>query len=168
MHLQSTHVEVCGKECGSAPISVVNCAIEKKLQVTTNTTVDKYDEIFCVVDIDDHISLKDAIQKARDNDLELIISNPCFEYWYILHFKKTGSSYSNRPQLYKELETLLSCRYEKSSCGFFEKIYPLTETAIENAKAILRSQWQNETDLSKCNPSTTVYRVVESIMDIAS
>ena len=78
LNLSSVHVEVCGEECGSAPISVVDFAKQKK-QSQTSTIRDDYDEIFCVVDVDDHTTLNDAIQTARDNDLDLIISNPCFE-----------------------------------------------------------------------------------------
>ena len=166
LHLGTVNVEICGEECGSAPISVVDFAKKKKSEIKTSTTRDDYDEIFCVVDVDEHITLGDAIQKARDNGLKLIISNPCFEYWYILHFEEAGSFYTNRPQLYKKLESLLGHRYEKSGCDFFETIYPRTKTAIGNAKAILSGQWHNEEDLSKCDPSTDVHRVVECIIDL--
>lgn len=167
LRLSSVKVEVCGEECGSAPISVVDFAKEKKLKVETSTVRDDYEDIFCVVDVDDHPTLGDAVQKARDNDLRLIISNPCFEYWYILHFEKIGSSYSNRQQLYRKLESFLGQQYDKSGCEFFETVYQLTETAIDNSKEILRSQWHNEEDLRKCDPSTHVHRIVECMMDIA-
>ncbi len=167
LHLSSVNVEVCGKECGSAPKSVVDFAKEKKFKVKTSTVRDDYDDIFCVVDVDDHPSLKDAIQKARDNDLKLIISNPCFEYWYILHFERTGEAYSSRTQLYKNLEKHLGHEYNKSGCEFFEIVYQRTETSIKNSKEILCSQWHNEEDLRQCNPSTHVHRVVECIEGIA-
>ena len=168
LHLGTVNVKICGKECGSAPISVVGFAKEQKSEIKTSTTQDDYDEIFCVVDIDDHPrrQLQDAIQKARDNGLKLIISNPCFEYWYVLHFEKTGGSYTNRPELYKKLAILLGHKYEKSGCDFFETIYPRTKTAIDNAKAILSGQWHNEEDLSECDPSTDVFRVAECLMDL--
>jgi hypothetical protein len=163
LKIKSVTVEICGKECGSAPISVVNYAIERKQEVETSSIRDKYDEIFCVIDIDEH-QTDQAIQKARDNDLSMIISNPCFEYWYILHFRKTGKS-CPRHKLCSELNNELKQRgckaYNKSGCDFFDQIYPLTETAIKNAKDILRSQYHNESDLRKCDPSTHVYKIVE-------
>ena len=168
LRLGTVNVEVCGKECGSAPINVVNYAKDKKRSVKTSTIIDKYDEIFCIVDVDEHTSLGNAVQTARDNGIGLIISNPCFEYWYILHFEKTGSSYNDRPQLYKALEAHLKRAYSKSGCDFFEVIYPLTGTATKNSEDILRSQWQGEADLRKCNPSTHVHRVVECILEIAT
>jgi len=168
LSIRSVNVEVCGEECGSAPISVVDFAKVKKLEVETSTVRDDYDEIFCVVDVDDHPSLGDAVQTARDNSLNLIISNPCFEYWYILHFERTGSSFSNRQQLYRNLEGFLGQQYDKSGCDFFETVYPRTETAIDNSKEILRSQWHNEEDLRKCDPSTHVHIVVKCMKDIAA
>jgi hypothetical protein len=167
LSLRSVNVEVCGEECGSAPKSVVDFAKVKKLEVETSTVRDEYDVIFCVVDVDDHPSLGDAVQTARDNSLNLIISNPCFEYWYILHFERTGSSFSNRQQLYRKLESWLGHKYEKSGCDFFEIVYERTKTAIDNSKEILRSQWHNEEDLRQCDPSTHVHRVVECMKDIA-
>ncbi len=167
LNLSSVHVEVCGKECGSAPISVVDYAKQKK-ESQTSTIHDEYDKIFCVVDVDDHPTLADAIQKARDNDLELIISNPCFEYWYILHFERIGKAYISRPKLFHDLSQHLGQRYEKSGCDFFDIIYPRTDTAIRHSKKILSSQWQHEQDPCKCNPSTHVHRVIESIKNIAT
>lgn len=160
----AVNVEVCGKECGSDPKSVVDYA-KLKSDVRNSTIRDSYDEIFCVVDVDNHTTLGDAIQTARDNSIKLIISNPCFEYWYILHFGSPGSAYQNRQKLYKRVGTLLGRKYGKCGCEFFEQIYPLTEDAINNAKAILRSQWHNQEDLSQCNPSTHVHRVVECMIN---
>ncbi len=167
LSLTSVRVEVCGKECGSAPISVVNFAKEKK-ESQTSTIRDEYDEICCVVDVDDHPTLNDVIQTARDNDLELIISNPCFEYWYILHFERIGKAYISRAKLSRDLSQQLGQRYEKSGCDFFDIIYPRTDTAIRHSKEILSSQWQHEQDPCKCNPSTHVHRVLESIKNIAT
>lgn len=41
----------------------------------------KYDEVWCVYDVDEHPKLADAFQQARDNQIELAVSNPCFELW---------------------------------------------------------------------------------------
>lgn len=170
LNLSSISVEICGKECGSAPIDVVTFAKDKKLEIITSP-VRVYDKIFCVVDVDDHPSLKDAIQKARDNELELIISNPCFEYWHVLHFEKTSKAYSRRPVLYSQLKAHLKENGFKgdikSGCEFFEIVYPLRKTAIKHSKNILHAHWHDPEDLSQCNPSTDVHRVVECIMDMA-
>lgn len=45
-----------------------------------------YDEVWCVFDVDQHPNIPGAIQMARDNGIEVAISNPCFELWLWLHF----------------------------------------------------------------------------------
>jgi len=46
----------------------------------------RYDQVWCVFDIDDHPNVPDAKQMARDNGIQLAISNPCIEIWLWLHF----------------------------------------------------------------------------------
>ena len=48
-----------------------------------------YDSVWCVFDVDDHPNLPDAQQMARDNRIDLAISNPCFELWLLLHFRES-------------------------------------------------------------------------------
>lgn len=48
-----------------------------------------YDEVWCVFDTDDHPHLNDAVQMARDNGVELAVSNPCFELWLLLHLRES-------------------------------------------------------------------------------
>ncbi|MCF7955778.1 MAG: RloB family protein [Phycisphaerae bacterium] len=176
LNIKPVNVEVCGKECGSDPRSVVNYANKRKDAAVISPVGDAYDETFCVIDIDKHQAdnLNAAIQKARDSDIHLIISNPCFEYWYVLHFKKTGSVYNHYQSVQKEIRDILRqefkdtrYKYEKSGCQFFDTIYPKTRTAIENSRSILKSQHKNEPDLSKCNPSTHVHQIVECMMEMA-
>ncbi|MBW8015353.1 MAG: RloB domain-containing protein [Planctomycetes bacterium] len=176
LNIKPVKVEVCGEECGSDPRSVVNYANKRKDAAVISPVGDKYDETFCVIDIDKHQAdnLNAAIQKARDNDIDLIISNPCFEYWYVLHFKKTGSAYNHHRDAQREFRDILRLEfndkryeYNKSGCQFFNIIYPKTGTAIDNSRSILKSQHKGETDLSKCNPSTHVHRIAECMMEMA-
>lgn len=46
----------------------------------------RYDEVWCVFDFDEHPKIPDAMQMARDNGIEVAMSNPCFELWLWLHF----------------------------------------------------------------------------------
>lgn len=177
LRLQPVRVEVCGKQCGSDPKSVVDYAVERKKKAIESPVEDGFDEVFCVIDIDIHPKkrLCDAIQMARDNQINLIISNPCFEYWYILHFEKTGKTYTNHHEPQKDFQEILRgiyknkrYKYDKSGCVFFELLYPNTDIAIKNSKEILRSQHNGETDLSKCNPSTDVHQVVKRMQEMSN
>ncbi len=164
--LPSVNVEVCGPECGSAPISVVDFAKERRDSVSTSPVRDDYDHVFCVIDADVPTTLAQAIDKATANKLRVILSNPCFEYWYILHFRRTSALYHRSRDVVSDLKKDFP-NYNKGNADIFEEIYPKRKTAIANSKGVLRSHWHGEADLRKCNPSTHVYQVVECIMDIA-
>jgi len=57
----------------------------------------RYDSVWCVFDIDDHHSAPDAKQMARDNGIELAISNPAIELWLLLHFRENpGMQHRNK------------------------------------------------------------------------
>ena len=47
----------------------------------------RFDFVWCVFDSDDHPGIPAAKQQARDNGINLAISNPCFEIWILLHFQ---------------------------------------------------------------------------------
>ena len=59
-------------------------ALEAKRKKDENL---KYDQVWCVFDIDEHPFVPEAKQQARDNGIEVAISNPCFELWALLHFR---------------------------------------------------------------------------------
>lgn len=167
LDLSSVEVEVYGKECGIAPINVVDHAINRKKQARISPIRDDYDEIFCIIDVDTHRTLADAQCKARDNKLSVILSNPCFEYWYILHFRRTGKPYHSSREAVSDLRSDVS-DYDKGNMAIFEVIYPHTNEAIKRSRDILRTQYHDEEDLTNCNPSTHVHRVVECMQEISS
>ncbi|MCK4626389.1 MAG: RloB domain-containing protein [Phycisphaerae bacterium] len=165
LRLRSVKVEVVGKECGSAPINVVDEAIKKKDSSKSATIVDYYDEIWCVMDVEapqPHTTLDQALDKARDNGLKVALTNPCFEYWYILHFKKTSQFMQKNGDVIKVLKKCYP-EYCKNSLDIFDAIFPHTTDAIKNAGDVIKEKHWGE-DLRGCNPSTHVHRLVEQLM----
>ena len=74
----------------SSPGSVVKYALEKIRRERDNP----YNRVFCVIDRDTHNDFYDALQKIDSfrssiTRLEAIVSDPCFEYWLLLHFEYT-------------------------------------------------------------------------------
>ncbi len=170
LRMSNVEVEIIGKECDSAPITVVDHAIDLKEKAGKSSIRDNYDEIWCVMDVEapqPHESLKRAIQKANSNGLSVILSNPCFEYWFLLHFKRTSAQFLSNAKVRKALQVKKYLPdYEKNDSGVFAKIYPKTATAISNANAVINEKHYGE-DLSGCNPSTHVFRIVEQLHEIA-
>ncbi len=148
-------VEIVGKECDSKPMSVVDHAKLRK---------DKHDVVWCVMDVEQHKKLADALQKAKDKGVQVALSNPCFEYWFLLHFEQPTGSFPRCKDVQKAL-TRWHSGYKKGKPATFGKFYPCTNRAIRNSKAVLRARGNLE-DLSNCNPSTHVHRVVENLRNL--
>jgi len=113
-----------------------------------------------------HVSLAAAMDKAKAHGLRVALSNPTFEYWYLLHFEKTSALMQRNQDVRKRLKKHCS-KYKKNDRDFFTVVYPLTAQAIENSKAVLKEKHYGD-DLQTCNPSTHVHRVVEHLQGVAA
>jgi len=162
LRLIMVDVEIVGE--GGAPITVVNRAIarreERKQIAKKSLTKTEYEVIYCVVDVDTHETLDQAIDKARGNEICVILSNPCFEYWYILHFRKTSAPFSSSQNVKSALRREHSA-YSESDTTIFNVVYPKTSDAIKRSKEVLNEQHNDAEDLRDCNPSTHVHNIVE-------
>jgi len=164
-------VEIVGE--GAAPITVVNSAIElreeRKQIAKKSLTKTAYEVVYCVIDVESpfpHESLARSINKAQDNKLEVILSNPCFEYWYILHFRKTSAPFHTNDEAISALRREHPA-YRKNDTTIFDVIYPKTSDAIKNSKEVLNEQHNDAEDLRDCNPSTHMHKIVEYLQNTA-
>ena len=84
--LTSADVRVCGEECGSDPRSIYRYAM-KVFEADRD-----YDHVFCVFDQDGHANFVETCARiagtrlANKKKIYCINSNPCFEYWILLHY----------------------------------------------------------------------------------
>jgi hypothetical protein len=117
----------------------------------------KYDEVWCVFDVDSHPNLPEAKQQARDNGLNVAISNPNFELWILLHFQDQFAEHDRRE--ITRLCKLHLPRYEKEVP--YMTLRPLYADAVRRAEHLQTLQAQRGTPGG--NPSTGVYRLTESI-----
>ena len=167
LRLKMADVEIAHKD--PAPITVINHAIKLRnkrkdsANDESNLTKVKYDEVYCVMDIDKHESLTKAINKAKDHKLKIILSNPCFEYWYILHFIKTSSPFHSSRNVISEVKKYHT-KYSKGDVTIFDVIFNKTSKAIKRSKEVIREQHNNAVDLQNCNPSTNVHLIVEELL----
>ena len=170
LQLSMVEVKVVGE--GAAPITVVDRAIElrqeRKHLAKRSLTKAAYDVVYCVIDVEapKAESLSRAANKATDNKLEVILSNPCFEYWYILHFRKTSAPF-NTSQDAKSALKQEHRAYCESDTTIFDVVYPKTADAIKHSKEVLNEQHNDTEDLSDCNPSTHVHKIVEYLQNAA-
>jgi hypothetical protein len=170
LRLSTLQVEIA-RSGGSAPIRVVDEALDQRTrrerEAATDPTKLPFDEIWCVFDVDQHSSLDQALDKARAHQLSVILSNPCFEFWFLLHFEQTGQAFLHCKRLVEHLGKKHLPGYDKGA-DVFDQLNPHKELAIRRSKSLFRQQWQHENDLRRCNPCTQVHRLVERLQKIAS
>ncbi|MCK4258722.1 MAG: RloB domain-containing protein [Halanaerobiales bacterium] len=144
------------------PINLINYAEKYIKQEGIKIDYDFGDRVWFVFDVDNNSDEKllRAKKLAEEKKYEIILSNPSFEIWFLLHFSYTAKFMTNK-EVMGELEKLNS-GYKKNK-DIFDEIMSLQSEAIKNAKRLNeRHQKDGITLLStKSNPSTQVFRMVE-------
>ncbi|MEZ6090832.1 MAG: RloB family protein [Pirellulaceae bacterium] len=117
----------------------------------------RYDAVWAVFDIDEHPNIPEARVMARDNEIEVAVSNPCVELWLYLHFKDQPGMQHRR-----ELQSLL----KKIVPGYDKHInFALFATGYVDAhrRAKTLDKLADSDSDSGRNPTTGFWRLTESI-----
>jgi hypothetical protein len=130
-----------------------------------------YDETWCVFDVENpsnNPNLGQAIALADENNINLAVSNPSFEYWYILHFSYTDREFADGSEAKEYLRQFIP-NYSSGNSDFLEELYTHTYEAITNSKNIFEShaKWSSGRIIRFPNPSTYVYKLVEELLKIS-
>ena len=149
------YVKIIG--VGESPIHVVNETL-----LLSRTSEEGYDQIWCVFDRDSWTAheFNQALNLAERNGIRVAYSNEAFELWYVLHFQYLDTGQS-RKRLVELISSNLDGGYKKNDHRMYQKLEPLMETAIENAKTLLATC--NPPNPERDNPSTTVHLLVERL-----
>lgn len=116
-----------------------------------------YDEVWCVFDVDEHPNIENAKQMARDNGLELAVSNPCIELWLWLHFAEQPGM-KDRHKL-RDMMKMHIPEYDKHVVySAYQAGY---DDAVRRAERLDREA-QADGDEGR-NPTTDLWRLTESI-----
>lgn len=174
----------------------VNLVEKAKEYITTKYDIceDDGDRVWCLMDIDINyhnpnplkareieiqkaLTISNEFKNKNDVYINLGLSNPCFELWYLLHFKYTSAnmkSYSNvKTRL--EKETCID-EYAKNKC-VNDILHNETKKAIANAiklrahhvklgRRIDDLSIDTVKDFVESNPSTNVDELVKYIESI--
>ncbi len=125
----------------------------------------KGDRGFIVLDLDCDDRKGQLIKKLEEKSktAQFVVSNPCFEVWFLLHFRYTTHAFSNSTELIRELRRFIS-DYEKNR-DVSEILSSHTDAAFENAKKLIRYHTENRAPWpsNECNPRTDVPDILEAI-----
>lgn len=149
----------------SAPTYV----LERLKEVKNSEEFESDDQFWLVLDTDHWIapghidSFKRVCRDASDQGFKLAHSNPCFEFWLLLHHEEVAENtrYEACGDVVERLKELLS-GYSKRTIpvALFTRNY--IETAVKRAKKLDESstgdRWPHE-------KGTHVYKLVEQLLD---
>lgn len=108
--------------------------------------------------------VKSAGQNANKGAFTLILSNPCFEVWFLAHFGFSCSSFVSSKKAFDTLKKFIP-DYSKSKDVYCD-LEPMIDIAIKNAGKLAQEHVNkgNSSLISK-NPWTDVYKVVERLKE---
>ncbi len=147
------------------PINLVRQTIQKVKDLSLDLSED--DKAYCVFDTDTkpekNIQIELAIKLAKDNDIIPIVSAPCVELWFLLHYEYT-TAVINSNDVIERLKKHYP-KYEKN-CNIYSEIKDRVDIAIKNSKKLEKYQKQNNKKLQTvdANPYTEMYKLVEELM----
>lgn len=167
--LSTANIDICGKECGSDPLSVVNCAIKKFREDLD------YDRVYCVLDRDKHSTFDAALDKLRQTKLGkevlfvAITSVPCFEFWLLLHFGYTTRQFC-APGNASNCELVMSALNKSGKIPGYKKgasnIFDLTKEMLPNAINHARQLQQHNHTTGNSHPATNMHELIEYLFNL--
>ncbi|AFI05561.1 RloB family protein [Helicobacter cetorum] len=162
--LESFDIEIvpCGKKSDFYHIT------QKVLECINKNRGNPYTHVFCVADVDDdkdeknkkvNIEIGRLKKKCGKQEVRAIISNPCFEYWILLHLYYTTAEFKDDEALKKEIDIYLSnlkieMEYAKNNQKFYRMIIDSYEIALKNAKQVQKYHKDGGKNENYPNPST--------------
>lgn len=81
------------RQKNNSPAQLADFAVKLKEDDERDKFTDSYAKIWVVVDVDNFHDHGTAAKTCKDNGIELIISNPCFEVWLLDHVRVCPSSF---------------------------------------------------------------------------
>lgn len=155
--IASVDIRIDADTHGSAPLTLVKAAAEARERAD-----DELDEVWCIFDVEqpqNHPNLREAVSLARDSDVRVAVSNPCFELWLALHFGE-----HSRPLKTTEAIRLRQTYDKRNDKGLDGSRYmPLRNDAARRARALDVRHEGNGTEFPNDNPSSGMYRFLEAV-----
>lgn len=132
---------------------------------------------FCILidrDSQNHTesNMQECISYCKQNSYNCYISNPCFEFWLLLHFSNVIEEYADKLEIIKENEIVsdkhtfvsnevsVKAHHGKKGIGFKTKYLPRVDDAITHAKAF-PSDVDDLVDNIGCN----IWKLIEKMRE---
>lgn len=151
-------------EFRGTPLALVERAKETKTRAEREERRGRgraQDAFWCIFDVDEHPNLSQAIEMAEANNINLAISNPCIELWFLLHFKNQ-TAHIDGHQAQSETRTALGCGKALTDSAL-KLLAESIDTATDRARK-LEIKHRDDGTPAPGNPSSGMWRLMHSII----
>ena len=141
--------------------------LEDLINYINNEDIKSEDEckIFLVIDTDLNENrikkIEEIIPKCQKYNIEIITSAPTFEIWYLMHYRKNKLKFSTSQDVKKELEKINGIY--KENMDMYQSIIEMLEEAKKTALNIDQKIINDNEDLFRTNPHTSIYKIIVAI-----
>lgn len=161
---KSHNINLKAENCyGTSPENILRAAEDKLAMFPDEGTA----TIYCLFDKDDceDAKFKQVVAECKKKGIVPAISVPCYEYWLLLHLKKTDKAFNDAQECCeafkdtynKEFHTSYNIKQLKSRKEIFEDLKDKLKQAIKNADSLNLDE--NE------SPYTNMHKVIKNIIE---
>jgi RloB-like protein len=121
-----------------------------------------FDQYWCMFDVDEHPKVPDAIELARANNINVALSSPCLELWFLIHFEDQ-TAYLDRKEAQKRSKAILGCDkvLTQAALNCLVAGYDLAKARAQ----ALGVKHEGDEAQKPWNPYSEVWKLVDAIKD---
>jgi RloB-like protein len=119
-----------------------------------------FSQYWCVFDVDEHPKVAEALELARANAINVALSSPCLELWFLIHFENR-TAYLDRREAQKRSKAALGCGKSLTPTAL-DLLVTNYDTAKARAQALEVKHVGDEASLP-WNPYSDMWKLIDTI-----
>jgi RloB-like protein len=147
-----------------APLTLVRHAADERRRWTREERRGRgagFDEYWCVLDVDEHPNLDEALDMARASGISVALSNPCIELWFVLH-SADQSAFIDRYAAQSRNRELHG--FDKRPTVAALNQFVVRYTAAKKRAVALDEMHRRNDSPERSNPSTSIPPLIDTIV----
>jgi hypothetical protein len=119
-----------------------------------------FNQYWCVFDVDEHPKVTEALDLARANNINVALSSPCLELWFLIHFENQ-TAYLDRKEAQRRSKVALGCGKALTPAAL-DLLVANYGIAKSRAQALEAKHMGDETSLP-WNPYSDIWKLIDVI-----
>ncbi|RNL85540.1 RloB family protein [Halostreptopolyspora alba] len=146
-------------------LGLVRAAVKRARNPSRRDQGREFDEVWCVMDVEapkPQPALGDALELAERNGINCALTNPCFEFWLLLH-QRNHEGYLTTEKA-ESMMRGLGCCYTRGKDFTYEHFTGEQRFAAIQRAERLAELFEIGDDPRRHNPSTSVHLLVRELL----